>query len=149
MDKPRPGVLRAKRIKRLIYAVVVVVAASVVTYGLSRMKPAAPSVEAATLWMGRVERGPMLLDVRGLGTLVPEESRLVQASREGLVEQILVRPGDTVQSDTVLLILSNPELEQSLLDAELNIRAAEADLANTRAQLQNQLINQQASLAST
>jgi HlyD family secretion protein len=91
----------------------------------------------------------MLRDVHGTGTLVPEESRLIPASRDGLVEKIKVKIGDTVRADTILLVLSNADMEQSLTDAELAIRGAEADLANLRAQLKSQLINQQLTLAST
>ena len=89
----------------------------------------------------------MLLDVRGLGTLVPEESRVIPVTREGLVERINVNVGDVVRADSVLVELSNPDLQQSLIDAELQIRAAEADLANTRATLQSRLLDQQTALA--
>src|SRR5437867_3037298 len=149
MDIPRPGVARNKKIKRVIYAILFLGAASAATYGLSKMKPAAPTVETATLWFGTVKRGPMLRDVHGTGTLVPEESRVIPASRDGLVEEIKVRIGDVVRPDTILLVLSNPDLEQSLIDAELQIRGAEADLLNLRAQLQSQLINQQSVLKSS
>jgi HlyD family secretion protein len=143
MDVPRPKALRNKRIKQAIYAFVVLVAVSFVALGVSRLQPAAPAVEKATVWMDTVKRGPMLRDVRGLGTLVPEEIRWIPATRDGLVERINVKIGDTVRADTVLLVLSSPELEQSLVDAELQIEAAESDAANTRAQLQSQVINQE------
>src|SRR4029077_10567692 len=106
--------------------------------------PAAPSVDHATVWTDTVKRGSMLRGVRGLGTLVPEELRWIPALRDGLIEKINVRPGDTVRAATILLQMSNPDLEQSVLDAELQVRGAEADLANTRAQLQTQVLNQQA-----
>jgi HlyD family secretion protein len=147
MDVPRPKALRNKRIRQATYLLVILIAASAVTLGLSRLKPAAPSVEKATVWVDTVKRGPMLRDVRGLGTLVPEELRWIPATRDGIVERINVRIGDTVKSDTVLLVLSNPELEQSLVDAELQVQGAEADLANTRAQLQSQVINQEIVMA--
>ena len=149
MDIPRPGVARNKKIRRAIYVVIFVAGASAATYGLSKLKPAAPTVESATLWFGTVKRGPMLRDVHGTGTLVPEESRVIPATRDGLVEDIKVKISDVVRPDTVVLVLSNPDLEQSVIDAELAIRGAEADLANLRAQLQSQLINQQSTLAST
>lgn len=148
MDVPRHGVARGKKIRRIIYGAVVLIALSFATYGLSTLEPAAPDVERATLWVDGVKRGPMLREVRGLGTLVPEESRVVPATREGLVEQIRVRIGDTVQSNTILMVLSNTDLEQSVVDSELQVRAAEADLANTRAQLQSQVLNQEIVLAS-
>jgi HlyD family secretion protein len=147
MDVPRPKALRYKRIKRAIYALIAVVAVSFVALGVSRLQPAAPSVEKATVWMDTVKRGPMLRDVRGLGTLVPEELRWIPATRDGIVERINVKIGDAVRADTILLVLSNPELEQSLVDAELQIKAAEADVANTRAQLQSQVINQEIVMA--
>jgi HlyD family secretion protein len=147
MDVPRPKALRNKRIKQAIYALIVVVAVSFVALGVSRLKPAAPTVEKATVWTDIVKRGPMLRDVRGLGTLVPEELRWIPATRDGIVERINVKIGDTVKANTVLLVLSNPELEQSLVDAELQIKAAEADVANTRAQLQSQVINQEIVMA--
>jgi len=146
MDIQRQGVARKKRIRRAIYLFVVLTAAAGATYGLSKMKPAAPTVEAATLWTGKVKRGPMLRDVHGLGVLVPEESRIIPASRDGLVEEIRVRIGDVVQPDTILIVLSNAELEQSVIDAELSYQAAASDLANTRAKLQSQLINEQSSI---
>src|SRR3972149_3811334 len=102
MDVPRYGVARTKKIKRLIYALIVLAALSAATYGLSTLDPAAPAVERATLWIDAVKRGPMLREVRGLGPLVPEETRVIPATREGLVEQIRVRIGDAVQSNTIL-----------------------------------------------
>jgi HlyD family secretion protein len=143
MDVPRPKALRNKRIKRAVYVFIVLIAVSFVALVVSRLQPAAPSVEKATVWTDTVKRGPMLRDVRGLGTLVPEEIRWIPATRDGIVERIHVKIGDAVKADSVLLVLSNPELEQSLVDAELQIKAAESDAANTRAQLQSQVINQE------
>jgi len=148
MDVPRPRALREKRIKQAIYVLIALVGLSAVTLGLSRLKPAAPGVDKATVWVDTVKRGPMLRDVRGLGTLVPEESRWIPATRDAIVERINVRIGDAVKSDTILLVLSNPELQQSLVDAELQVKGAESDLANTRAQLQSQVINQEIVMAS-
>src|SRR5437867_503509 len=148
MDVPRPRALREKRIKQAIYVLIALVGLSAVTLGLSRLKPAAPGVDKATVWVDTVKRGPMLRDVRGLGTLVPEGSRWIPATRDAIVERINVRIGDAVKSDTILLVLSNPELQQSLVDAELQVKGAESDLANTRAQLQSQVINQEIVMAS-
>jgi HlyD family secretion protein len=99
------------------------------------------------VWIDVVKRGPMLLDVRGLGTLVPEESRIIPATRDGLVERLNVNVGDIVTAGTILMELSNPDFQQTLIDAELQLRAAEADLANTRATLQSRLLDQQTALA--
>jgi HlyD family secretion protein len=148
MDIARPTAARNKRIRRVIYAVLGLVAISAIGLGLSRMTPAPPSVDRATVWIDQVKRGPMVREVRGIGTLVPEEVRLIPALRDGLVERINVRPGDTVRTGTVLLEMSNPELQQQVLEAELQLQGAEADLANTRAQLQTQILNQQTTQAS-
>src|SRR5437016_5398942 len=146
VDIPRPAAARRKTIKRLIYVVVFLGVVSAATLGLSKLKPAVPSVDRTKLWMDTVRHGPMLRDVRGLGTLAPEDVRWIPATREGIVERIDLKIGDNVKPETIVLVLINRELEQSFVDADLQVRAAEAELANTRAQLQNQLINQQMNL---
>ena len=145
--KRSSSVLRNKRIKRLIYLGVVLIGASAVTLGLSRMKPAAPSVDRGTLWIDAVKRGPMLVTVRGLGTLVPEEVRIIPATRDGNVEEKRVKIGDTVKADTILVVLSNPDLQQQLVNDELVYQRAIADLANTKAQLDTQVLNQKSNQA--
>src|SRR5439155_13496285 len=100
MDVARPkSVIRNKKIKRLIYVALFFIAASVVTLGLSRMSPAAPTVEGATLWPDTVKRGEMLRQVRGLGTLVPEEVRWIPATTDGIIEDRKARAGDTVTTN--------------------------------------------------
>lgn len=145
--KRSSSVVRNKRIKRLIYLAVVLIGASAVTLGLSRMKPAAPSVDRGTLWIDSVKRGPMLVTVRGLGTLVPEEVRLIPATRDGNVEEKRVKIGDTVKADTILVVLRNPDLQQQLVNDELVYQRALADLANTKAQLDTQVLNQKSNQA--
>jgi HlyD family secretion protein len=147
MDIPRFGVARSKKIRRTIVLIAIFLVASAGTYGLSKLKPAAPSVQRATLWPDKVKRGEMLRDVHGTGTLVPEDSRWIPAGRDGLVEKINVRIGDTIGPNTVLAELANPDLLQSLDDTQLQIRAAEADLVNTRAAQENDAINQQILIA--
>ena len=147
MDKPRPSQARKKRIKRIIYCTLVLSMGLLTTLGLSRLKPAAPRVDRATVYIDSVKRGEMLRQVRGLGKLVPEEIRWIAATTQGLVERIVVLPGVEVTPDTILVELSNPDLEQSTLDVELQIQAADADLANLRVQLESNLLNQQASAA--
>lgn len=147
MDKPRPGVARSKRIRRILFVVAFTLVASAATYGLSKLKPAAPSVDRATLWTDKVKRGPLLLDIHGTGTLVAEDFRWIPSSRNGTVQHVNVRIGDTVQPNTILAELRNPDLEESLMDALLQIKAAEAELANTRASHQNAVINQQIQIA--
>jgi HlyD family secretion protein len=149
MDVARPAsVARNKKIKRAVYIVVVFLAVGVVTLGLSRMAPAAPGVDGGTLWPDTVKRGEMLWNMRGIGTLVPEEVRWIPATSDGIIEQIEARAGDTVTPNSVILVMSNPDVRQRAQDAQLQLKAAESDLANLRAVLQNDLVNQQTQLAS-
>jgi len=115
---------------------------------VSKLKPAAPSVERATVWIDTVKRGPMLRDERGIGTLVPEDIRWIPATTVGRVERITIRPGTVVAAGSVILELSNPQLEQELQDAVLKLKAAEASLTNLRVQLQNDTLAQEAVTAS-
>jgi len=147
MDIPRLGAARQRRIRRIAYAVVALLVLVSVTYGLSRLKPAAPSVEMATLWPDVVKRGPMLLQVRGLGTLVPEEILIIPARTDGRVDRRLVLPGAQVKADTVIFELSNPEQEQGALDAEWQLRAAQAQYNSLKADLDKQLLDQKANAA--
>ncbi|MBZ5553268.1 MAG: HlyD family efflux transporter periplasmic adaptor subunit [Acidobacteriia bacterium] len=147
MDIPRKSAARQRLIKRIIYITLAIILISATTVVLSRLKPAAPTVERATVWIDTVKRGPMLRQVRGLGTLVPEEIRWIPASTEGRVERRLVEPGTAVKPSTVLLELSNPSLDQAALDAEMQAKGAEARLADLRVTLQSQLLTQKAGAA--
>src|SRR5436190_4349063 len=147
MDKPRFGVARSKKIRRILFLVLFLLLASAATYGLSKLRPAARSVEKATLYSDKVKHGSLLLDIHGTGTLVPEDFRWIPTFRDGLVEKINVRIGDTVKPDTVLAELSNPDLIQSVDDTALQIRVAEAELKNTRATHDNAAVNQQMQIA--
>jgi HlyD family secretion protein len=148
MDIARPEEKRRKRTRRLIYAGVGLVLAAVITTALARLKPAAPSVDRTTVWTDTVKRGPMLLQVRGLGTLVPETTWTVPAATEGRVAKRYLLPGTPVKADTVILDLTNPQLEQETLDAEYQLKGAEASLEQTKAQLQNQLMDKRTQAAS-
>jgi HlyD family secretion protein len=148
MDIARPSNAKKKRIKQAIYAGVGLLAVVLVSVGLSRLKPAAPTVERAVVWPAKVERGPMVRQVRGLGTLTPEDIRWIPATTQGRVEKIILRPGTQVKSGDVILELTNPQLEQQLQDAQLKLGAAEAGLANIKVQLQNDLLAQRAASAS-
>src|SRR5919197_6155207 len=139
MDIARPSNVRKKRIRQAIYSGVGLLVVILVTLGLSRLKPAAPTVERAVVWPDTVKRGPMVRQVRGLGTLTPEDIRWIPATTQGRVEKIILRPGTPVKADSVILELSNPTLEQQLQDAELKLKAAEAALQNLKVQLQNDL----------
>jgi HlyD family secretion protein len=147
MDIARPDRAREKKTRRLIYGAAGLVAVLLVTLGLSRLKPAAPSVERATVWIDTVKRGPMLRQVRGLGTLVPEEIRWIPAINEARVERIVIQPGTAVKANSVILELSNPNLELAALEAESQLRAAEAQYVELRVRLQSQRLDQEASAA--
>ena len=147
MDVPREGARKQKIIRRAIWIAVIVIAVPAITFSLSRLKPAAPSVEGSTLWMGTVERGPMLRQVRGLGTLVPEEILYIPAINEGRVEKILLRPGAKVKPDTLLLILANPELELAAEDYRWQVKAAEANMADLHVKLETAKLDLRSSVA--
>ena len=147
MDVPRPDLVVKKRKRRIITISAVALGLVLATVALSRLKPAVPSVDRSTVWIDTVKRGPMVRQVRGLGTLVPEEIRWLPANTEGRVEKILVRPGAQVEPDTEILEMSSPELEQAAHDAELQAKAAEAELTTLRANLQRELLDQEATTA--
>jgi HlyD family secretion protein len=144
MDKPRTGHAEKRRMRRYLLAIVGLVVVVSITFGISRLEPAVPTVDKQTIFTGKVARGEMIRDVRGNGTLVPVDIRVISLPVEGRVERIPALPGYTVTPDTVILELSNPELEQNLFDAESQLREAEAERENLRAQLDSQLLSQQA-----
>lgn len=147
MDVPRPDVARKKKKRRLIIGGASLLGLILITVAISRLKPAAVSVDRAAVWVDTVKRGPMLRQVRGLGTLVPEDIRWIATNKEGRVEKIVVRPGAKVEPDTVILELSSPDLEQAALDAQSQATAAEAELTTLRATLQRELLNQESNTA--
>ncbi len=147
MDIPRPSAARQRRIRRVSYSALGLFVLVGVSLGLSRLKPAAPSVERGTIFSDKVKRGPMLRQVRGMGTLVPEEIRWIPALTEGRVERLRLLPGAVVTPDTVLLDLTNPELDLALLDARSQLKAAEAEYAGLRVRLESQRLDQQAAAA--
>lgn len=128
-------------IRRIIYAVIVICAIPLITMGYMRLKPAAPPVERATVWIDSVKRGPMLRQVRGIGTLKPEEVLFIPAATDGRVDKIILRPGTTVTADSVLLELSNPELQLAAVDLEWQVKAAEASLVDLRVRLATQRLD--------
>src|SRR5688572_17675197 len=149
MDIARPSNARRKRMRQIAFATVAIIVVSVVSYVLANLEPAAPVVEAGTVWEDTVKRGPMVRQVRGLGTLVPEDIRWIPATTQGRVDRILLRPGTPVKPDSIILELSNIQLEQELRNAELQLQSAEASLANLRVGVQNDLLNQRAAAAAT
>src|SRR3954466_8426344 len=149
MDIPRPSNDDAKRKKQIVLAAVALLFIVGVTIGVSRLKPAAPSVERGTVWTDTVKRGSMLRQVRGLGTLIPsqEDVRQIPAETEATVVRIRTLPGTQVKADTILLEMSNPQVEQAALDAQLQLKAAQAELASLRVKLNSDLMTQMAGAA--
>jgi HlyD family secretion protein len=148
MDIARPSNARKKRIRNAAYIVVGLLVVGGVSVGLSRLKPAAPTVERAVVWPDTVKRGNIMREVRGLGTLTPEDIRWIPATTQGRVERIILRPGAQVKPDSVILELTNPTLEQQLQDAELKLAASVAGLENLKVQLNNDLLTTRAAAAS-
>ena len=142
MDIQRPSNARAKKIRRIAYGSVAFLLIGGVSYGLSRLRPAAPTVDRATIYTDEVKRGPMLREVRGLGTLVPEDIRWIPAQTNSKVERIVLRPGAIIHPNSVILELSDPQLQRDLLDAQYQLKGAEADYANLKVQVNSQLMNQ-------
>src|SRR4029079_10773122 len=143
-----PDVKRKKKIRRIIYGAISLLVIILITVGVSRLKPAAPSVDRETVWIDTVKRGPMLRQVRGSGPLLPEEIRWITSTTMGRVEVILLRPGAIVRPDTVILELSNPDLENSVKEAQLAFQSAQAAYVNKKAELDSGLLNKQSDVAS-
>jgi HlyD family secretion protein len=147
MDISRPDIKKKKMRQQWIVAGCAVVALGVVAFFVTRLKPAAPEVDRATVWTDAVKRGPLLRQVRGPGSLVPREDRirLIPAETAATVVRIRVLPGAKVEPGTILMDLVDPQLQQELLDAQLQLKGAEADYINTRAKVQSDLMDQKAS----
>ena len=145
VDIPRT---RKPNRKPWIFGSVGVVALVAVTFGLSQLRAAAPTVDRGSVWLDSVKRGPMLRQVKGAGTLVPEYIRWLTADTAGRVERIHVRPGAPVQADTLLMELSNPDVQLQALEAERQLASAEAQLIALRTEMETQRISQEATLAS-
>src|SRR6201997_5564433 len=143
MDVPRVGVAAKKRKRQIIIIAGSALGLILATIAISRLKPAVPSVDRSTVWIDTVKRGPMVRQVRGLGTLVPEDIRWIATNTEGRVEKINIWPGTHVDPDSVILEMSSPELEQTAHDAESKATAAEAALTSIRATLQRGLLDQE------
>ncbi|HKO96762.1 MAG TPA: HlyD family efflux transporter periplasmic adaptor subunit [Pyrinomonadaceae bacterium] len=149
MDIKRPQKSRfKKRIRTGIFVVVGLLAVGAVTFGLAKLKPAAPTLDKSTAVIDTVKRGQMLREVRGIGTLVPQLTRWVPAPADGRVEKILVQPGVEVTANTVIFELSNPQMEQQAMDADFQLRAAQADLENLKVRLQSDGLTQESAIAS-
>jgi HlyD family secretion protein len=147
MDIQRPSNARAKKIRRIAFGAVAILLIAGVTFGFSRLRPAAPMVDLATIWLDEVRRGPMLREVRGLGTLVPEDIRWIPAQTDSRVDRIMIRPGAVVKPEAIILELSDPQLQRDALDAEYQLKATQADYANLKVQVNSELMNQKAAAA--
>jgi len=147
MDIQRPDNARSKKIKRMVYAGVGVLLTGGITIGVSRLYPAAPTVDRTAIWAGEVKRGSMLCEVHGLGTLVLEDIRWIPAQNDSRVDRKILKPGAIVHPDSVILELSDPQLQRDLLDAQYLLKGAEADYANLKVQVNSALMNQKSAEA--
>jgi len=149
MDISRPDIKKKKLRRNIIWAAMALVAVAAAAVGVYRLKPAAPTVDASTIWPDTVKRGPMIRQVRGLGTLVPREDsiQLIPAQTDATVVRIRVLPGTMVTPDTILMDLSDPQLDQELLSAQLALKGAEADYKSLQATLQSTLMDKKAAAA--
>ncbi len=148
MDIQRPSNARAKKIRRIAYGTIALLLLAGVTYALSKLKPAAPTVDAGTVWSEVVKRGPMVREVRGLGTLVPVDIRWIAAQTDAHVERWVLRPPAIVKPDSIIMELSDPTVQKDAVDAEYQLKGAEADYQNLRVQVNSDLMSQKATEAS-
>src|ERR1700730_4475905 len=147
MDIARPDLARKKRWRLIGYSAAALIALPLVTIAVARLKPAAPLVERSTVWLDSVHRGEMLRNVRGLGTLVPVDIRWIAAQTSARGEKVVLQSGSNVRPDSVILELSDIQLQRDALDAEYAYKAAKADLANLKVQLANNLMAQKSTAA--
>jgi HlyD family secretion protein len=147
MDIQRKDAGKKRLIRRIAIGVVLVAAVAGISVVVGRLKPAAPSVDLSVVYRDTVKRGPMTREVRGLGTLVPEETMLIPATTEGRVQRILIRPGTPVRADSIVMILTSAELETDLLNSEYAMKAAEADYLNLKVTLEKLNLDMQATVA--
>ena len=147
MDIPRPSQAKAKLKKRLLIGGVAGAALIAITIVLARLKPAVPTVDRSLVWIDTVKRGPMTREVHGLGTFVPEDISWIPARTAAHVDRIVLHPGASVEPDSVILVLSDPSVEQAALDADFQLKSAEADLENTKAQLQSSVLQAESDAA--
>jgi RND family efflux transporter MFP subunit len=149
VDIARPEFKAQKRRRQIVIGAIAIVVLAGITLGVSRLKPAAPEVERGTVWTDQVKQGPMLRQVRGLGTLTPtpEDVRLIPAETEATVIRILKLPGSQVTADTVLLEMTYPQLEQEAVDAQLQLKGAEAEYQSLKVKLEADLMTEKAGAA--
>ena len=149
MDIARPEFKQQKRRRQIVIGAIALIVLAGITLGVSRLKPAAPEVERGTVWTDTVKQGSMLRQTRGLGTLTPtpEDVRLIPAETDGTVLRILKLPGSEVKADTVMLEMTNPQLEQEVIDAQLQWKGAQAEYASLKVKLDSDLMTEKAGAA--
>jgi len=147
MDIARPSQAKEKLRKRIILGVCAVVALAGITVALRRLKPAVPTVDRSLVWIDTVKRGPMIRQVRGPGTLIPVDIRWIAARTQGRVDRIVLLPGAQVEPESVILVLSNPDVTQAAIDADSQLKAEEAKLANLRVQVQSTVLQSESDAA--
>ena len=147
MDIKREGVARRKRIRFTIYGVLAVAALGAAGWRVSKLEPAAPTVERATVWIDSVKRGPIVIERKGLGKLAPEDIIVIPSLQDGQAIKVPIKSGQKVKPDTVLMVLINPDMELAANDLEWQIKQAEASYADLKVRLQSQRFDQQASVA--
>ena len=147
MDIQRPSQAKAKLRKRIYTGAAIVVALVAITVVLARLKPAVPTVDRSLVWINTVKRGPMVRQVHGPGTLVPVDIRWLAARTQGRVEKIVLLPGANVQPDSIIMVLSNPDVTQAALDTESALKGGEADYANLKVTVQQAVLQSESEAA--
>jgi HlyD family secretion protein len=148
MDIKREGVARKKRIRFIIYGILTVGALGAAGWRVSKLEPAAPTVERATVWIDSVKRGPIVIERKGLGKLAPEEIIVIPSLQDGQVIKVPIKSGQKVKPDTILMVLTNPDMELAANDLEWQIKQAQANYADLKVRLQSQRFDQQAAVSS-
>ena len=147
MDVARSGTAKRKVVRRTAFGLIAALAAGGITLGVSRLQPALPAVESGTVWPDEVKRGPMLRQVHGTGSLVPQDVAWISAQTDGRIEKIYIQPGTPVQPDTVIMDLSNPTLTEATTAAEYDLKQAEAAYEDLNVTLQSTKFDKQAAAA--
>jgi HlyD family secretion protein len=149
MDIERKDFAKKRRKRRIVTGVLAVLVIAGITYAVAQLEPAAPPVDRGVIFPGTVQRGDMTIDVRGLGTLAPEDIVVISARDGGRVDRRHLQAGMAVEPNTILVTLSSPELEQQVFDMESQLRGADADYANLEAQLETERMSQRSTVVQT
>lgn len=147
MDIQRPDLKRKARRRRIFLAVIIPIITAILWVGVSQIKPAVPSVDQGSIWVDTVKKGDLLREVRGIGVLAPEENRLITAETTGRVERLTLFPGTVVNADSIILTLSNPQLQQQVENARLQLKAEQTEFLSLEVQLEGRMLEMEASHA--